>query len=137
MKLVAELNELGEPDLPGHEAHRAAVTSEENRQLRVGHEPVKFAQLLINQIDRNLLIIESCSLCAFTLIATQILSQQLIKLHVAVVGRVKIDDDVPFVAVSVRELDATFGRCLIVWAPNDVLAVAFVRMLLNRLVERR
>lgn len=130
MKLVTELNELGESDLPGHESHRAAGSSEVNRQVRIRHEPVKLIQLLVNEVDCDFL-------STFALISTQLLSQQLSELLVAVVRGVNVDDDVSFVAVSVREFHAILGRGLIVWTPDDVLAVAFVRMLFDRLVERR
>lgn len=106
MKLLAELNEFRESNLPRHEAHRAAVTTKKHRQLGIRNEPIKFTQFLIDEIDRNLLSVDICNLSTFVLVSTQLMCQQLRELIVTIVGGVNVHDDVSFIAVSVRKFYA-------------------------------
>lgn len=85
MEFVADRDELCEPDLPGHEAHRAAVTAEENCQVRVRHEAVKFTQLLINVVNSQRLAFDRCN-ATLILITAKLLRQQFREFHAPIVG---------------------------------------------------
>lgn len=128
MKLVADWYEFCESYVPRHEAHCATVASEEHAQIRLRKIPADLPQLLVD-------ILDSDSFTVSILITVDSLRQQLIKLCVSILGRVQIHDDVSLVAVAMWKFDSTCGRCLVIWAPNDVFTVALVCMLLNGLVK--
>lgn len=132
MKLVADRDELCESDLPRLETKSPACVSEENSQIRIRKVTVKLAQFFVDEVDSDLFTVTFPSV---RLITTQLLCQQFTKHRLPIFGGIKIHDYVSFVAVSVRKFNASIGCFLIVWTPDDVLAVAFVYVMFNGFVE--
>lgn len=94
-------DELGESDLPGQEALRAACVAEEDAQVWVGKVPAQSPQLLVDVIDGDSFALQP--IVAFE-------SHKLSELSLSILEREEVHNDVSFEAVSVRKPGAVDGR---------------------------